>query len=164
MAIHGCVLCTCAVYPLWSPVKMPSLIYHLIFAKKQRITFFDPLGRWVGWNWFLPSLCKILRVIQPLSQASEKPVWLYWLSRIFHTFVYIIQYLRFRHCYFICSKENQYATWLYCRYCTVGQRTCWPATWSYSGTVQPPSYTNIYVQYRNKCVSSKLIGTILFIG
>ena len=28
------------------PVQMPSLM--LIFAKKQKITFFDPLGWWVG--------------------------------------------------------------------------------------------------------------------
>ena len=36
---------------LMYPVQMPSLLY-LIFAKKQRITFYDPLGRRVGGKFF----------------------------------------------------------------------------------------------------------------
>ena len=62
------------------PIQMPSLLY-LIFTKKQRIRFFDPLGGWVGqknvhlnWVVFLhvagppfPGLCVAEPVIAALT-------------------------------------------------------------------------------------------------
>ena len=50
---------------LLCPVQMLSLIY-LIFSKKQRITFFDPLGRWVWVNKFFHlDLVLLLQVTGP---------------------------------------------------------------------------------------------------
>ena len=52
---------------------MPSLMY-LIFAKKQRITFFDPLGGRAGQNFFTLIILDSVNHWAPFSRASAKPV------------------------------------------------------------------------------------------
>ena len=50
------------------PVRMPSLMY-LIFAKKQRITFFGPPGGRVGWQFFHPNRIRFGKSRSPLFRG-----------------------------------------------------------------------------------------------
>ena len=78
-------MCIHLYYVSCANSQIPSLMY-LIFAKKQRITFFDPLGSQVGRKLFVADCIKIctLRVTQPLFPGLRDNCFLLgWLTRIY---------------------------------------------------------------------------------
>ena len=92
---------------LMYPVQMLSLMYwYLIFAKKQRIMFFDPPGGWVGQNFFT------LIVLDSANHWAPFPGLLCKtdpLAKFLGTFYIIGTQAAFspkNKMYFICSKEN----------------------------------------------------------
>ena len=74
--VHPPLLCI-----LYS-VQMPFLMY-LIFSKKQRITFFDPLYGQVGWTLFYPERIKILPLTLPPFSRADTSGLPRWLTRVY---------------------------------------------------------------------------------
>ena len=64
------------------PVQTSSLMY-LIFAKKQRIKFFDPQGGRIVQKMFHPDQIRFCESFGLLLQALLKPVLPRWLTRTY---------------------------------------------------------------------------------
>ena len=100
---------------LMYPVQMPSLMY-LIFAKKQRIRFFDPTGGLVGQIFFTLIVLDSVNHWAPFSRAWVQNRFLPRRHRLiffriaWHIFMSSVPGSIFpanKMC-FICSKENSF--------------------------------------------------------